>query len=325
MILITGGAGFIGSVLIRELNNMGREDLIIVDRLRDTYKWLNLRDTKFNEYIHADDFFLPGMEILHNKIDFIFHIGACSATTERDMDFLMNNNVNYSKSLWALALENNIPLVYASSAATYGDGDLGYNDDHEEIPNLKPLNPYGWSKQLFDQWALKRPKTPIKWYGLKYFNVFGPNEYHKEDMRSLVHKGFEQINATAKMRLFKSHKEGFEDGVQLRDFIYVKDVCRAMLRMMNKNCHAENGIYNLGTGQERSFKDLAVATFKAMGVEENIEYFDMPESIRNQYQYFTKANMDKFHKNFPDFKFETLEESVTDYVQNYLMTDNPYY
>jgi ADP-L-glycero-D-manno-heptose 6-epimerase len=325
MILVTGGAGFIGSVLIRELNKIGRDDLVIVDRLRDTDKWLNLRNTKFNEYIHADDFFQPGMELLHNKIDFIFHIGACSSTTERDVDFLMNNNVYYSKSLWALAVENNIPLVYASSAATYGDGELGYDDDHDKIPNFLPLNPYGWSKQLFDQWVLKRPKSPPRWYGLKYFNVFGPNEYHKEEMRSLVHKGFEQIKETSQIRLFKSHKEGFNDGEQLRDFIYVKDVCRAMLAMMDKKCKAQSGVYNLGTGQERSFKDLAIATFKAMNVPTSIEYFDMPESIRNQYQYFTKANMNKFHENFPNFEFTSLEDSVDDYVKNYLLTENPYY
>ena len=325
MILVTGGAGFIGSVLIRELNNAGRDDVSVVDRLRDTTKWLNLRDAKFNEYVHADTFFTPGMELLHNKIDFIFHIGACSSTTERDVDFLMNNNVNYSKSLWAMALENNIPLVYASSAATYGDGELGYDDDHQKIPKLKPLNPYGWSKQLFDQWVLKRPKSPPRWYGLKYFNVFGPNEYHKNDMRSLVHKGYEQIRETSKIRLFKSHKKGFKDGEQLRDFIYVKDVCKAMLRMMDKNCTAESGIYNIGTGQERSFKDLALATFEAMKIEDSIEYFDMPDSIRNQYQYFTKANMEKFHKNFSDFQFTTLEESVADYVKNYLMNKSRYY
>jgi ADP-L-glycero-D-manno-heptose 6-epimerase len=325
MILVTGGAGFIGSVLIHELNNNGYHDLIVVDRLKDTEKWLNLRDTKFNEYIHADDFFQPGMEPLHNKIDFIFHIGACSSTTERDMDFLMSNNVNYSKSLWAMALENNIPLVYASSAATYGDGELGYDDNHDQVPALKPLNPYGWSKQLFDQWVLKRPKSPPRWYGLKYFNVFGPNEYHKEDMRSLVHKGFEQIKATSKIRLFKSHKDGFENGEQLRDFIYVKDVCKAMLLMMDQTCTAESGIYNMGTGQERSFKDLAKATFAAMELKQNIEYFDMPETIRAQYQYFTKANMEKFHKNFPGLHFSSLEESVEDYVQNYLMKDNSYY
>jgi len=325
MILLTGAAGFIGSILARELNKLDRNDLILVDRLGSDEKWKNLRNVKFDEFIHADDLLQSGMEELLDMVDFIFHIGACSSTTERDVDFLMDNNVNYSKSLWALATEKKIPFIYASSAATYGDGNLGYSDDHSKVDELKPLNAYGWSKQVFDQWVLKRSQTPPKWFGLKYFNVFGPNEYHKDDMRSLVHKGFGQINETGKVKLFKSHKEGFKDGEQLRDFIYVKDVCRAMIEMCLDEGKAENGIYNLGTGTARSFRDLAIATFKAMGKNENIEYFDMPESIRGQYQYYTQAEMEKFKKNFPNFKFSSLEESVTDYVQNYLMKDDPFY
>ena len=325
MILVTGAAGFIGSVLAKELNKLGRNDLILVDRLGSDEKWKNLRSIKFDEFIHADDMFQSGMEDLLDMVDFIFHIGACSSTTERDLDFLMDNNVNYSKSLWALATEKGIPFIYASSAATYGDGNLGYSDDHAKVDELKPMNPYGWSKQIFDQWVLKRTKTPPRWFGLKYFNVYGPNEYHKEDMRSLVHKGFGQINDDAKIRLFKSHKEDFKDGEQLRDFIYVKDVCRAMIEMCLDEGKAENGIYNLGTGVARSFKDLAVATFKAMAKEENIEFFDMPESIRDQYQYYTQAEMGKFQKNFPEFKFSTLEEGVTDYIQNHLMKEDPFY
>lgn len=325
MILVTGAAGFIGSVLARELNKLDRNDLILVDRLGSDEKWKNLRNVKFDEFIHADDLLQSGMEELLDMVDFIFHIGACSSTTERDVDFLMDNNVNYSKSLWALATEKKIPFIYASSAATYGDGNLGYSDEHAKVDELKPLNAYGWSKQVFDQWVLKRSQTPPKWFGLKYFNVFGPNEYHKDDMRSLVHKGFGQINDTGKVKLFKSHKEGFKDGEQLRDFIYVKDVCRAMIEMCLDEGRAENGIYNLGTGTARSFKDLAIATFKAMGKDENIEYFDMPESIRGQYQYYTQAEMEKFKKNFPNFKFSSLEEGVTDYVQNYLMKEDPFY
>ncbi len=325
MILVTGAAGFIGSVLARELNKLDRTDLILVDRLGSDDKWKNLRNVQFDEFIHADDLFQPGMEDLIDMVDFIFHIGACSSTTERDVDFLMDNNINYSKSLWALAVQKQIPMIYASSAATYGDGNLGYSDDHEKTDELKPLNAYGWSKQVFDQWVLKRTKTPPKWFGLKFFNVYGPNEYHKDDMRSLVHKGFGQINETSKVKLFKSHKEGFKDGEQLRDFIYVKDVCRAMIEMCLDEGKAENGIYNLGTGTARSFKDLAIATFKAMGKEECIEYFDMPEAIRGQYQYYTQAEMNKFQKNFPNFKFSSLEEGVTDYVQNHLMKEDPFY
>ncbi len=325
MILVTGGAGFIGSALVRELNKIGREDIVIVDRLRSTHKWLNLRQSMFDEYVHADDFFGPGMEFLHNKISFIFHMGACSSTLEQDVDFLIQNNLNYSKKLWNMSIEQDVPLIYASSAATYGAGELGHDDDHKSIAHLRPLNAYGWSKQLFDQWALKQIKMPEKWFGLKFFNVFGPNEYHKEDMRSLVHKGFEQINKSGEMKLFKSHKDGFKDGGQLRDFIYVKDICRAIICLMDEKCQAENGIYNLGTGKERSFLDLAKATFKAMNRDENIKFIDMPSSLRKQYQYLTKANMDKFHRNIQGFEFTPLEEAIHDYVTDHLLLSNPYY
>lgn len=323
MILLTGGAGFIGSVLLKELNKIGREDIVVVDRLRDTSKWKNLSQSKFVEYIHANEFLTETYTDLHREISFIFHIGACSSTTETNMDYLMVNNVDYSKSLYLLALERGIPFIYASSAATYGDGELGYDDDHKKIPQLRPMNPYGYSKQLFDEWVLKQKEQPPLWIGLKYFNVFGPNEYHKEDMRSLVHKAYGQVLETGKVKLFKSHRDGFKDGEQLRDFIYVKDVVRAMIEMMK--CQKGSGIYNLGTGTERSFKDLVSATFKGMGKPENIEYIDMPMSIRNQYQYFTKAEMHKFHQLLPSFKFTKLEDAVIDYVQNYLMHENPYY
>jgi ADP-L-glycero-D-manno-heptose 6-epimerase len=325
MIIVTGGAGFIGSVLVGELNNQGREDIVIVDRLRDTDKWKNLRNLKYADYIHADELFMPEYADILDNASCIFHIGACSATTEMDMDFLMKNNVLYSKNLFQLAVELDIPFIYASSAATYGDGELGYNDDHKEIPSFKPLNPYGYSKQLFDEWVLKQERHPKCWFGLKFFNVYGPNEYHKGEMRSLVHKAFGQINDTNKVRLFKSHKEGYEDGKQLRDFIYVKDVVNAMILMMSPEVCESSGIYNLGTGKADSFYNLAVATFKAMGKEPNIEFFDMPERLRGQYQYFTEANMDKFKSVFPNFQFASLEEGVTDYVQNYLLKEDPNY
>ncbi|EQC46117.1 ADP-glyceromanno-heptose 6-epimerase [Bacteriovorax sp. Seq25_V] len=325
MILVTGGAGFIGSVLVGELNKLGHKNIVIVDRLRDTTKWRNLRNLKYAEYIHADDLFLPEYADILDNLSCIYHIGACSATTQMDMDYLMRNNVLYSKNLFNLATELQIPFIYASSAATYGAGEFGYNDDHESIPKYKPLNPYGYSKQLFDEWVLDQENTPAHWFGLKFFNVYGPNEYHKEEMRSLVHKAHGQILETGKVKLFKSHKEGFKDGEQLRDFIYVKDVVRAIIELGKPSSAKGSGIYNLGAGKARSFYDLMVATFKAMGKEVNVEFIDMPMSIRNQYQYFTEANMEKFFKLLPDFKFSTLEEGVTDYVTSYLQKEDPNY
>jgi len=323
MILVTGGAGFIGSVLVRELNKLGRRDIVIVDRLREASKWKNLAGAKFEEYIHADDFLSEVHADIHREITIIFHIGACSSTTERDVDYLMANNVDYSKSLFLLATERGIPFIYASSAATYGAGEQGYVDSHQDLEKLRPLNPYGYSKQLFDEWVLRQKETPPLWFGLKFFNVFGPNEYHKEEMRSLVHKAYGQILETGKVKLFKSHKEGFKDGEQLRDFIYVADVVRAMIQM--KDCKSGSGIYNMGTGIARSFYDLVGNTFTAMGKKVNVEFIDMPESIRNQYQYFTQAEMKKFNELLPTFKFMSLEEAVQDYVKNYLMKENPYY
>lgn len=325
MIIVTGGAGFIGSILVGELNKMGREDIIIVDRLAETNKWRNIRNLKYADYIHADELFLPEYADVLDNASCIYHIGACSATTEMDMDYLMKNNVLYSKNLFQLAVELDIPFIYASSAATYGDGELGYKDNHDGIPALKPMNPYGYSKQLFDEWVLKQELHPKLWFGFKFFNVYGPNEYHKEDMRSLVHKAFGQINDSGKVRLFKSHKEGFEDGKQLRDFIYVVDVVRAMIEMNNPENVDHSGIYNLGTGQADSFYNLAVATFKAMGKEPNIEFFDMPERLRGQYQYFTEADMTKFKEVLPSFTFMGLEEGVKDYVVNYLLKEDPHY
>lgn len=324
MILVTGGAGFIGSVLVKELNNKGRQDIWIVDRLESDEKWRNLRNLKFIDYIHADELFEMDEEFWE-LITEIYHIGACSSTTERNVDFLWENNVNYSKMLFNIATKNDLPILYASSAATYGDGEQGYSDDHQGINSLKPLNAYGYSKQVVDEWVVARNDKPSYWFGLKFFNVFGPNEYHKGDMRSLVHKAYGQILDTGKVKLFKSHRDGFKDGEQLRDFVYVRDVVRGMLELMEKKVPGSSGIYNMGTGQCRSFADLVKATFKAMGKDENIEFIDMPESIRNQYQYYTQAEMKKFHQVFPEFKFGTLEESVTDYVQNYLMKNDPHY
>lgn len=323
MILITGAAGFIGSVLVKELNLKGREDLILVDRLESDDKWKNLRGKAFLEFIHADELFSGPYDEVLASVTSIYHMGACSSTTERNMDFLMENNVNYSKNLFDLALERDIPIIYASSAATYGGIEEGFVDDHSKIDTLKPLNAYGYSKQLFDEWVMKLPETPSKWFGIKFFNVFGPNEYHKGSMSSLVFKAHGQISEHKQVKLFKSHRTDFENGKQLRDFVYVKDCVRAMLLMMESD--GENGIYNLGTGEANSFDDLVDYAFKAMKVTTRINYVDMPESIKHQYQYYTQADMNKFKKLLPDFKFMSLQESVTDYVCEHLMKDDPHY
>ena len=324
MILITGGAGFIGSVLAKQLNVLGHTDLVIVDKLEDSIKWKNLRGIKYLDYIHADELFNGDYDDLIAETDMIFHMGACSSTTEKNMDFLMKNNVAYTQALFRFAATKNIPFIYASSAATYGAGELGYDDNHNDIPKLMPLNPYGYSKQIVDEWILKEENKPEHWFGLKFFNVYGPNEYHKEDMRSLVHKSFEQIKASGKVKLFKSHKMNFSDGEQLRDFIYVKDVVRAMIELSDPDKSTYSGIYNLGTGKARTFLDLARATFSAMGETANIEFIDMPESLRNQYQYYTEAHMKKLLNVLPGFEFTKLETGVHDYVTNYLLKENPH-
>jgi len=324
MIVITGGAGFIGSVLAAEINRKwNRSDLLIVDKFDYKDAWKNLRNIKFEEYIHADEFIDLLDELNLDQIDFIFHMGACSSTTENDVNYLFKNNTEYSKILFEIATDHNIPFLYASSAATYGDGKLGYSDDPRSTKDLQPLNPYGFSKKLFDDFVLKQKKTPSTWAGFKFFNVFGPNEYHKENMCSLVYKAVNQIKESGEVKLFKSHKDGFEDGKQLRDFVYVKDVVELMLLSARKN--KLKGIFNLGTGKANSFYDLVDFTFKAMDKETNIKYIDMPENIRDQYQYYTQAEMDKLLKIFPEFKFKSLQESVFDYVQNYLLDDVTFY
>ncbi|MBC7430168.1 MAG: ADP-glyceromanno-heptose 6-epimerase [Bacteriovorax sp.] len=324
MILITGGAGFIGSVLAKQLNVLGHTDLVIVDKLEEGSKWKNLRGIKYLEYIHADELFSGEYDDLIAEADLVFHMGASSATTEKNMDFLMKNNVSYTQALFRFAATKNIPFIYASSAATYGNGENGYSDSHDLVDELMPMNPYGYSKQLVDEWILREEKKPDHWFGLKFFNVYGPNEYHKEDMRSMVHKSFEQIKAKTPVKLFKSHRPEYKDGEQLRDFIYVKDVVRVMIELADPEKSIHSGIYNLGTGKARSFLDLINATFKAMGAAPKIEFIDMPESIRGQYQYYTQADMEKFHKALPGFEFSSLEDGVFDYVQSHLMKENPH-
>jgi len=321
MIVVTGGAGFIGSALIWELNQQARDNILVVDELSEDDCWKNLVNLRFADYMDKDEFVLQLEDgDLDSEVDGILHMGACSSTTERDAGYLMFNNYEYTKRLARWSLENDKRFVYASSAATYGDGSLGFEDDHEGLHRLKPLNGYGFSKYLFDLWAW-RNKALKSIAGLKYFNVFGPNEYHKEDMRSVVHKAYEQIQLTGKMKLFKSHLPDYQDGWQLRDFIYVKDVVAATLVIYDN--HKANGIYNIGTGNARSFYDLTVAVFQALDRKPDIEYIDMPETIRSKYQYFTQAETKKLHRVYSEPMF-SLEEAVADYVKIYLMGPDAY-
>ena len=308
MILITGGAGFIGSALAGELNVRGEDRIIIADRKKHD----NLKHLRFARYLEADSLLSAPPE----KLDFIFHLGACSSTLEKNVEWLTHNNVDYSKKIFQLAIRCECPLLYASSAATYGGGERGHSDHHQDLPFLKPLNPYGQSKQDFDRWVLGQKKFPPLWMGLKFFNVYGPNEYHKGEMRSMIHKAHQQIREKGALRLFKSHRNDYGHGEQMRDFVYVKDVVKAMLAL--SRMRGKDGIYNIGTGKARSFKDLAVATFKSMGKPVAIEYVDMPPEMREQYQYFTQAKMEKFFSVLPGFSFSSLEEGIDDYVVNHL-------
>jgi ADP-L-glycero-D-manno-heptose 6-epimerase len=321
MIVVTGAAGFIGSVLTGRLNKLGFNDLLLVDDFSSPTKLKNLTDKKYGRQIDREAF-LPWFEANADKVSFVFHIGARTDTTEFNKEIFDKLNVNYTKSIWRVCTSFNIPLVYASSAATYGDGELGYKDDESKIPDLKPLNPYGWSKQEFDIWALEQDATPPQWQGLKFFNVYGPNEFHKARMASVIFHSFNQINATGKVKLFRSHRPDYKDGWQLRDFVYVMDVVNVCVFLMQHK--VTSGIYNLGAGKARSFYDLADATFKAMNKDTNIEFVDIPEDIRDKYQYFTEADMSKLIAQGYNTPFHSLEEGVSDYVKNYLMTGNYY-
>lgn len=322
MIVITGGAGFIGSALVWGFNQRGYDDILIVDELGCDEKWKNLVNLKFADFVHKDEF-IPRLEKgkFSGKIDGILHMGACSSTTEQDADFLLRNNFEYTRQLALWAVEKGKRFVYASSAATYGDGTQGFSDEHSLLPRLKPLNMYAYSKHLFDLWALRNGLLN-KIAGIKYFNVFGPNEYHKGDMRSVVHKAFEQIQATGKVRLFKSHIPEYKDGWQLRDFLYIKDAVDMTLFIFEQT--DARGIFNVGTGKARSFYDLVVAVFNAMGKEPVIEYFDMPPAIREKYQYFTQAEITKLQNLGYKREATSLEDAISDYVKNYLLTDDPY-
>ncbi len=322
MIIVTGGAGLIGSAVIQHLNRIGREDILVVDHLGLTDKWRNLSALRFMDYMEKDAFEqlldngsaasrLPG-----RKLEAVIHLGACSATTEPDATYLIRNNFEYSRKLALTALAADARFIYASSAATYGDGENGFADDEQQLATLRPMNMYGYSKQLFDLWALRQGFLD-RLVGIKYFNVYGPNEQHKGEMRSLVLKAYEQIGATGTLRLFKSHRPEYGDGEQLRDFVYVKDAAAMTLHFL-LNSRA-GGIFNIGGGTTVSWNRLAGAVFSAMERPVSIEYIDMPESIRNTYQYRTCADISKIRATGYSAAIGSVEESVHDYIRNYLV------
>jgi len=310
MIILTGGAGFIGSCFLWKLNLESIDDVIVVDHLDDTDKWKNLTGKKFRDYIQKDEFIRMVRSGKMKKPGHIIHIGACSSTTCTDADYLIKNNYEYSKTLAEWSIDKKIPFMYASSAATYGDGNAGYNDDPADILRLRPLNMYGYSKQLFDLWVMRK-HLEKKVTGLKFFNVFGPNEYHKGEMMSVVCKKFTEAENGA-ISLFRSYKKEYADGEQKRDFIYIKDAVRIMYDLF---CDpGKTGIFNLGTGKARSWNDLAGAMFGALGKPSKIKYIDMPEELRPRYQYFTQANMERLENTGCDVSCRPLDESVKDYI-----------
>jgi ADP-L-glycero-D-manno-heptose 6-epimerase len=320
MILVTGGAGFIGSALVAALNARGIDDILIVDILGRDQRWKNLRRLRYTDYMEADDFSdMVATEQVDWEIEAILHLGACSDTTETDCSYLVKNNFEFSKLLAGWAVELGARFIYASSAATYGDGAQGFEDDERRIETLLPLNMYGYSKQMFDLWC-RRKGLLERCVGLKYFNVYGPNEYHKAEMRSFVLKAYEQIGAEGRVRLFKSHRPDYGHGQQLRDFIYVKDAVEMTLFFLDNP--DLGGLYNIGAGNARSWNDLAGAVFAAMGREPAIDYIDMPESLRDKYQYFTQADISKLRDAGCAASITPLEDAVKDYVQNYLMKDD---
>ncbi len=327
-IIVTGAAGFIGSCMVEFLNKQGLRQLILVDNFSIEQKKKNWQSKIYLELVERDMLF-DWLENTAIKIEAVIHLGAKTDTTEFDYSIHEKLNVQYSKDIWNYCTKNGIPLIYASSAATYGAGDLGYDDNHEVVEKLQPLNPYGISKNEFDKWTLKQPNQPISWTGLKFFNVYGPNEYHKGRMASVIFHSINQIKANAAVRLFRSHRDGFNDGEQLRDFVYVKDLVKVIVWMLRRMVEgqwvkANNGLYNLGTGQARSFYDLAKAAFNSLDMPPIISFIDMPLNIRDKYQYFTEANMSKLRMIGYYATFYTLEEGVSDYVRNYL-AENKYF
>ena len=321
VIVVTGAAGFIGSVLVGYLNNNGYHNLILVDDFSDSRKEKNINGRAFARLIDRDDFFrvYSSGELV---VNYVFHLGARTDTTEMDYEVHRRLNLEYSQKIWQLCTAAQIPLVYASSAATYGNGEHGYNDDHDIVDSLAPLNPYGVSKNEFDKWALRQQAHPPFWAGLKFFNVYGPGEYHKGRMASVVYHAFNSILSNGSVRLFRSHNPAYRDGEQIRDFIYVKDVVSICLWLMERQ--PSSGLYNVGTGKARTFNDLVTSIFGALGKEPNIEYIDTPLDIRDKYQYFTEANMAKLRDAGYSKEFWSLEDGVHDYVCNYLINSGYY-
>ncbi|WP_458400333.1 ADP-glyceromanno-heptose 6-epimerase [Mailhella sp.] len=322
MIIVTGGAGLIGSNFIWQLNQNGMDEILVVDNLASTEKWKNLSHLRYSNYMHRDKFLeqlRSGQKL--EGVEAVIHMGACSSTTERNADFLMENNFHYTVEVCLAALEAGARFINASSAATYGDGELGFSDDIELMPRLLPLNMYGYSKKLFDMWCL-RHNLLKEVVNLKFFNVYGPNEYHKGGMMSMVCRAVPQVKELGKIRLFKSDNPKYGDGESLRDFVYSKDVSALMYWFMETP--SVNGIYNVGAGKARTWNDLAKAVFAAMDLETNIEYFDMPEHLKGKYQYFTEADMSWMDRVGCPVKFHSLEEGVDDYVRNYLTQADPY-
>ena len=339
VIIVTGAAGFIGSYMVGYLNEKGYEKLILVDEFDEEEKELNLHGKKYWVRAERENFF-EWINLEKPSVDFVFHLGARTDTTEFDYSVHEKLNVEYSKKIWNYCTDKNIPLVYASSGATYGAGELGYSDSHEIVEKLQPLNPYGVSKNEFDKWAVKQTTTPPFWAGLKFFNVYGPNEYHKGRMASVVFHSFNQVQEKGKVRLFRSHRPDYKDGEQLRDFIYAGDIVSVCYWFMER-CevrsqkskigpqtpgfrHLISGLYNLGTGKARSFNDLVKAIFRALGKPVNIEYFDTPADIRDKYQYFTEAGMNKLRNAGYENDFYSLEKGVDTYVKNFLLQHKYY-
>ncbi len=320
-IVITGAAGFIGSCLIQKLHEQGYENIVAVDDFSKAEKIKNLKNKPYIYKVKRTEFFF-WLETNYQQVDFVIHIGARTDTTETNWDIFQELNVNYSRQIWENCVLYRLPLIYASSAATYGQGEQGYEDTHSLVEKLKPLNLYGISKNEFDKWVLKQEEEPPFWAGLKFFNVYGPNEYHKNRMASVIFHAFHQINETGSVKLFRSHNENYKDGEQLRDFIYVKDLIEVITFLINQR--PKSGIYNLGTGIARSFNDLAMSVFAAMGKQPHIDYIDTPMDIRDKYQYFTEAVIDKLKEAGYDKTFSTLEEGITDYVQQFLLPKKYY-
>ncbi|MCC2547193.1 ADP-glyceromanno-heptose 6-epimerase [Hymenobacter sp. BT175] len=321
MIVVTGAAGFIASGLVTRLNAANFNDIVVVDNFTVERKLANLKGKRLREYVDRNEFF-DWLDQHHEEVEFIFHLGARTDTTEKSVEIFNLLNLDYSKQMWQACCRYQLPLVYASSAATYGSGSLGYVDDESILPLLRPLNPYGDSKNDFDNWAIQQEEKPFFWAGLKFFNVYGPNEYHKGRMASVIFHAFQQIQRTGSMELFRSHNPDYTDGGQMRDFVYVKDVAEVCYFLMR---HRQNsGIYNLGSGEARTFLDLALNTFEALGRTADITFKDTPEDIRDTYQYYTQADMQKLRTIGYEQPFTRLEDGIRDYVQNYLVSGSYY-